>query len=68
MVKARWKNQSRGGRVSARGDQHVDDLPVLVDGPVNVTPDTVDLHVGFINKPTLARRATAKRAASANSA
>jgi hypothetical protein len=40
-----------GVRVPADRNQHVDDLPVLVDGPVHVPPDTVDLHVRLIDEP-----------------
>jgi hypothetical protein len=40
----------RGG-VPAGREQHVDDLSVLVDGPVHVAPHPVDLHVGFVHVP-----------------
>ena len=33
------------------GDEHVNDLAVLVDRPVHVSPDAVDLDVRLINKP-----------------
>jgi hypothetical protein len=39
-------------------DQHIDDLPVLVDGAVNVSPHAVDLHVGLVVLPPLTRRMT----------
>lgn len=38
--------------VSRRRDQHVDDLAVLVDGPVDVAPRPVDLHVRLVHEPT----------------
>ena len=40
--------------VTPHGDQDVDDLPVLVDGPVDVAPDSVDLHVGLVAEPPVA--------------
>jgi hypothetical protein len=49
------EESARCGGVSTRGEQHVDDLAVLVDGAVDVTPDPVDLDVGFIDEPSLAR-------------
>jgi hypothetical protein len=36
------------GRIPVRRDEHVDDLTVLVDGPVHVPPDIVDLYVLLI--------------------
>jgi hypothetical protein len=35
-------------------DQHVDDLPVLVDRPVHVPPHPIDLDVRLINEPPVA--------------
>jgi hypothetical protein len=40
----------RGG-VALLGQQHVDDLPVLVDGSVQVSPPAGDLDVGLIDEP-----------------
>ena len=34
-------------------DQHVDDLPVLVDGPVQIDPAPGDLDVGFVDEPPI---------------
>ena len=48
------------GRITAGGDQHLDDLPVLIDGPVHLPPDTVDLHVRLVHQPTIARPAASK--------
>jgi hypothetical protein len=39
---------------------YVDDLPVLVDGPVHVPPYTADLHVGLVDEPPVARRTTSE--------
>jgi hypothetical protein len=46
--------------VAAGRNQHVDDLPVLVDRPVHVPPDPVDLHVGLVDEPPVARRVAAE--------
>jgi hypothetical protein len=35
--------------VAAGRHVHVDDLPVLVDGPVHVAPHTIDFDVGFVD-------------------
>jgi len=43
-------------RGSVPAHRHVDDLPVLVDGSVNIPPDTVGLHVGLVHIPSVARR------------
>ena len=45
----------------------VDDLPVLVDRPVDVTSMASDLHVGLIDEPAIADRVAAGRAAPASS-
>jgi hypothetical protein len=42
-------------RVAPGGDEHVDDLAVLVDSAVHVPPDTVDLDIGLIGEPSVAR-------------
>src|ERR1035441_154420 len=34
--------------------EHVDDLAVLVDSPVDIPPAAGDLHVGLVNEPTVA--------------
>jgi hypothetical protein len=41
--------------VATGSDEDVDDLPVLADGPVGVAPDTVDVEVGLVDKPPIAR-------------
>jgi hypothetical protein len=40
--------------VAPRGDEDVDDLPELVDGPVDVPPVASDLHVGLVDLPAIA--------------
>ena len=48
-----------GVGVPSGRDQHVDDLSMLVDGPVDVAPDTVDLDIGLVNEPAIAWRVPA---------
>jgi hypothetical protein len=43
-----------GGGVPLLGQQYVDDLPVLVDGPVEVPPPAGDLDVGLVHEPPVA--------------
>jgi hypothetical protein len=40
--------------------QHVDDLPVLIYGPVHVPPDAVELDIRFIHEPAVTRRVAGK--------
>jgi hypothetical protein len=40
-----------GGGVALFGQQHVDNLPVLVDRPVEEPPSAGDLDVGLIDEP-----------------
>ena len=42
--------------VALGGHEYVDDLPVLVDGPVHVTPSIRDLHVGLVDEPAVTDR------------
>jgi hypothetical protein len=45
-----------GGRqISFLGYQHVDDLPDLVDRPVQIDPPPNDLHIRLIDEPPIAR-------------
>jgi hypothetical protein len=45
-----------GGRqVTPDGEQHVDDLAVLVDGPVQVRPPPGNLDVGLVGEPPITR-------------
>ena len=55
------------GSVPLLGQQHVDDLPVLVDRPVQVPPPASDLDVGLVHEPPVAAACRSGRAASANS-
>ena len=51
----RRSEELRGGlEVSLPGHEHIDDLPVLVDDPVDVSPGPRDLHVGLVNEPVTA--------------
>ena len=40
-------------------DIHVDDLAVLIDGPIHVPPLPGDLHVGLVDEPTITDRVAA---------
>jgi hypothetical protein len=57
---ARRKNRRAGVCIPPAGDKHVDDLPVLVDGPVHVAPHPVDLDVCLVNEPAVAGRVAAE--------
>jgi hypothetical protein len=46
--------------VPAGWNQHVDDLPVLVDRPVDVAPHAVDLDLRFVDVPSIAGRLAAE--------
>jgi hypothetical protein len=48
-----------GHNVAARRDVHVDDLAVLVHGPVDVPPSAGHLHLGFVDEPPAAHRVPA---------
>ena len=37
--------------VAAGGDEYLDDLAVLVDGPVHVPPDTANLRIRLVDIP-----------------
>src|ERR1035437_7781981 len=41
----------RSPQITLPGHEHVDDLPVLVNGPIDVPPGPGDLHVSLIDKP-----------------
>src|ERR1019366_1586893 len=45
------EERSRRPEVTLLGHEHVDDLPVLVNGPVDVSPGTGDLHIRLIDEP-----------------
>jgi hypothetical protein len=40
--------------VAPRGDEDVDDLAELVDGPVDIPPPASDLHIGLVDLPAIA--------------
>jgi hypothetical protein len=46
----------RSRAVAVFADQHINDLAVLVDRPVQVGPPAGGLCVGLIDKPSVARR------------
>ena len=66
----RWCHLQRGQRpaeepagsipVATLRYEHVDDLPVLVDGPIDVTPYALDLDAGRIHEPPVTGRVPAE--------
>jgi hypothetical protein len=50
---ARPKKRWGGLGVATRGHEHVDDLPELVDRPVDVASPTGDPHVGLVDLPAV---------------
>jgi hypothetical protein len=51
-----------GGAKSRRSEaKHVDDLPELVDRPVQVRPPARDRHVGLVDEPPVTRCVAARR-------
>jgi hypothetical protein len=53
--------ERRGRRyVAALRDRAVDDLAVLVQGPVDVAPDTGNFHVGLVYEPPVADSVTTR--------
>jgi hypothetical protein len=40
-------------RVTSGGDEHVDDLPELVDAAVQVSPPAGDLHIRLVHQPAV---------------
>lgn len=56
IVPAQRQDEPPGcGQVTARGEQHADDLALLVDGPVQIRPPAGDLDMGLIGEPQVAR-------------
>jgi hypothetical protein len=47
------KESASGTELAARGDKHVDDLAVLIDGAVDVASPTRDLHRGCVHVPPI---------------
>src|SRR5664280_1414394 len=50
----RGEEPCRSLQVSLLGHEHVDDLPILVNGPVDVSPGPRHLHVSLIDEPVTA--------------
>jgi hypothetical protein len=49
------EQRPRRSGIAAFGDQHIDDLAVLVDRPVQVGPASGDLDVSLVDEPTITR-------------
>jgi hypothetical protein len=47
----RGEEHRRSPAVTFLGHEHVDDLPILIDGPVDVSPRAGDPHVRLIDEP-----------------
>ena len=43
-----------GPQVTLLGHEHINDLPILVNGPVDVSPGTGDLHIRLVDEPVTA--------------
>ncbi len=41
------------GQITLVGGEHVDDLPVLVDRPVQIDPPAGNLHIRLVDKPPI---------------
>jgi hypothetical protein len=67
-VLQRASEKSAGGRqIPPRGYQHIDDLPILIDCPVQIPPPPGDLYIHLVSKPTVSRDMPARRATSMSS-
>jgi hypothetical protein len=56
----RREEPSRGSGIASWGHLDVDDLAVLVDGPIEVAPPAGDLHVSLVDIPAIADRVPAR--------
>ena len=61
-VSARLKNAQGGRQIAVVGQPDVDDLAVLVEGPVQVGPPPGDLEVGLADEPPFTRDGPARPA------
>jgi hypothetical protein len=61
------KEPSGRRQIPLRRGENIDDLPVLVDRPVQVHPLPSDLEIGLVHEPAIPRDVPARRAASINS-
>jgi hypothetical protein len=50
------KELASGRQIPFLGDQHVDDLPILVDRPIQIEPATGDFDISLIDIPPITRR------------
>src|SRR5712675_1263514 len=48
----------RRSHIASGAQLRVDEVPVTIDGPIQVAPAAVDLEVGFVDVPALARAAS----------
>jgi hypothetical protein len=53
VVMARLRNRRAAGAIPLRRYQYVDDLPVLVDGAVDVAPHAGDLDIRLVDVPPI---------------
>src|ERR1700734_2497362 len=61
------EEMSGSGQVTLGRQQDVDDLAVLVDGPVEISPCASDLHIGLVDERPVTGAWRHGRAASMNS-
>ena len=51
---------ARRGDIPALGDEYLDDLAVLVHGPIDVPPHSGDLDVGLVDEPPVTHMVPAR--------
>src|SRR5690348_5084908 len=61
VIKGAGKEPTGGRQVSLLGDQHINDLPELVDCPVQIDPSSDDLGVCFVDEPAITGRMSTRR-------
>jgi hypothetical protein len=50
------KELASGRQIPLLGDQHVDDLPILVNRPIQIYPATGDFDISLVDIPPITRR------------
>ena len=55
MLEGVGEGPAGGRQIPIGGDHHVDDLPKLVDRPVQINPLAGDFDVGLVGEPAISR-------------